>query len=249
MGPNTATLLIGESFSPWTKKSRWALEQCGVNYTYQEYTPTLSEPGLRWRMRQWAGQVSVPVMFIDGQILRGSWEIAGYANNKSGKQPLGNFESIKLWDEVSEDALAQGRTSVVRCILNSNEALAESLPTWVPTQLRAPLRFIARNAVQRLDNKYAHLVQPEALRDALLRLRSELANSESGYLLDQFSYADITMAVILELIAPIAKLHQPLGPATQRCWHNPKLAAEFPDLLAWRDQLASTSATTYSQFK
>ncbi len=36
-------LLIGESFSPWTKKARWALEYCGLAYDYQEYTSTLSE--------------------------------------------------------------------------------------------------------------------------------------------------------------------------------------------------------------
>ena len=55
--------LVGESFGPFTQKARWALEFCGVEHTYQEYTPTLSEPGLRLRMRQWSGAVSVPVLF------------------------------------------------------------------------------------------------------------------------------------------------------------------------------------------
>ena len=69
-------LLIGESFSPWTQKAHWALEHCGVAHRYEEYVPTLHEPRLRWRMRQWSGPMSVPVLQAHGQWLRGSWAIA-----------------------------------------------------------------------------------------------------------------------------------------------------------------------------
>ena len=241
-------LLIGESFSPWTKKARWALEQCGLTYSYKEYIPTLSEPGLRWRMWQWTQPVSVPVLFVDRRVVRGSWEIAIYANEAAGDGCLGDFRAIAPWNELSEAALAQGRTNVLRCILANDQALEEALPAFVPGRLRRPLRFVARDAVKRLDRKYEHLEKPHALRQALLRTREVLAKSDTGYLLEHFSYADITMAVVLEVIAPIAHAHPPLGPATQRCWNDLVLADEFKDLLDWRDQLAEMDNTSYSQF-
>ena len=242
-------LLIGESFSPWTKKARWALEQCGLSYNYREYTPTLSEPGLRWRLRQWTGAVSVPVLFVDGQKFCGSWEIARYANEMAGDGRLGDFDAIAPWNDLSEAALAEGRTRVVRCVLGNDQALEESLPAFAPKPWRSSLRFVARDAVQRLDRKYAHLVKPGALRQALMRTRDALAQTNSDYLLDRFSYADIAMAVVLEVVAPIATTQPPLGPATQNCWNDPTLAGEFEDLLEWRDRLARTDDTSYSQFK
>ncbi len=243
MNPQTQVLLIGESFSPWTKKARWALEYSGVAYDYQEYTPTLSEPGLRWRLQQWSGTVSVPVLFAGHQIFRGSWEIARYANETAGDGRLGDMVAIAPWDDLSEAALAEGRTDVVRCILGNKQALEEALPAFVPGLLRRPLSFVARDAVQRLDRKYGHLVVSGALHQALVQTREGLARSDSDYLLGRFSYADIAMAVVLEVVAPIADTQPPLGPATQRCWNNPTLAAEFEDLLDWRGRLAAKTAT------
>lgn len=264
----TKPLLIGESFSPWTKKARWALEYCGVPYDYEEYTPTLSEPGLRWRLGQWiTGTVSVPVLLAaNGKICRDSWEIACYANENSvvgdgnnsnnrrcffGDDNNNNLlEQIKAWNDRSEAALAEGRTAVVRRVLSSDDALEEVLPSFVPRQLRPYLRFTARFALGRLDHKYAHLVEPGALREALVHTRECLAKAGGGdYLLgSHFSYADITMAVVLEIIAPIATHEPPLGPATLQCWNDPELAGDFQDLLDWRNRLAAAKATSFSQF-
>lgn len=241
-------LLIGESFSPWTKKARWALEQCGLTYDYQEFTPTLSEPRLRLRLRQLSGTVSVPILFVNDQILRGSWDIARYANETTGDGCLGDMKAISPWNDLSEAALAEGRTGVLRCILEDKQALQEALPAFVPGPMRGVLRFVARDAVKRLDRKYAGLVEQGAMHQALKQTREGLAHSENDYLLGQFSYADIAMAVVLEVIAPIADTQPPLGPATQRCWNNPTLAVEFKNLVEWRDRLAAKSATSYSQF-
>jgi len=248
MSTHAIPLLVGESFSPWTKKARWALEFCGIAYNYQEYTPTLSEPALRWKLKQWSGTVSVPVLFVKQQVFRGSWEIAQYANDTTGSNRLGEMEAISPWNDLSESALAEGRTQVVRCILESKEALKESLPSFVPKPMRSTMSFVARDAVQRLDRKYADLERPGATHQALLRTREGLVKSGSDYLLGEFSYADIALAVVLEVVAPIAKVEPPLGPATERCWNNANLANEFEDLLRWRDRLATTSETSYSQF-
>lgn len=248
MAKETTLLLIGESFSPWTKKARWALEHCGLVYHYKEYTPTVSEPGLRWRLRQWAGAVSVPVLFADRRILRGSWEIACFAAESAGDGRLGDLKAVKIWNELSESALAEGRTAVVRRILANDRALEEGLPTFVPRPLRRTLRFMTRDALRRLDRKYAHLAKPGALREALIRTREGLGQADCDYLLGRFSYADITMATVLEVIAPIATTEPALGPAMQSCWNNPELAGEFRDLLDWRNRLAGTNAVSYSQF-
>ncbi len=249
MKPQKKLLLIGESFSPWTKKARWALEHCGLAYGYKEYTPTLREPGLRWRMRQLTGPVSVPVMFAGGKVFRGSWEIARYASETAADGRLGDMDAIAPWNHLSEAALAAGRTGVVRSVLSNNQALEEALPAFVPAVLRRPMRFVARDAAQRLDHKYAHLVKPDAARQALLKTWEGLAQSNCDYLLGSFSYADMAMAVVLEVVAPIARTEPPLGPATQRCWNNPELAEGFEDLVNWRDRLAANDATTYSQFR
>ncbi len=246
---HASPLLIGESFSPWTKKARWALEQCGCAYDYKEYTPTLSEPGLRWRLRQCSGKVTVPVLLAGKEIIRGSWQIARFANRADSTGRLGNFAKTEPWNNLSEAALAEGRTRVVRCILGSDAALEESLPGFVPGFLRGSLRFVARNAVQRLDRKYAHLATADALLHALEKTRERLAQDDSDFLLGSFSYADIAMAVVLEVVAPIAFTNPPLGPATQNCWNQPELAREFEDLIAWRNRLAAADATSYSQFK
>ena len=247
--PQARLLLVGETFSPWTKKARWGLERCGVRYDYQEYTPTLSEPGLRWRMRQFTGSVSVPVLFVGKQIIRGSWDIVSYANAVSDHAPLGDLTTIAHWDMLSERALAEGRTRVVRAIKHSDAALEESLPGFIPQPLRKPLRLIARDAVTRLDRKYAHLYEPGAIRSALEATRNGLDQSGQDYLLGNFSYADITMAVVLEVIAPIARTEPPLGSATAACWNDIPLAEEFADLIQWRNRLAADQAASYSQFQ
>lgn len=241
-------LLVGESFSPWTKKARWALEQCQLEYAYQEYTPTLSEPLLRWRMRQYSGKVSVPVLFAAGRVIRGSWDIACYANSQSPSKRLGDMAAIAAWDALSEAALAEGRTRVVRAVLDSETALEESLPAFIPNSLRKPLRILARDAASRLDRKYADLLKPGSIRTALSEIREGLSTSKSDFLLGEFSYADITMAAVVEVIAPIAKTEPELGPATAACWHDIELAKEFEDIVAWRDRLAADAETNFSQF-
>jgi glutathione S-transferase len=240
-------LLVGESFSPWTQKARWALEYCGVTYRYAEYTPTLSEPALRLRMRQWSGAVSVPVLFADGRILRGSWEIACHAGSLVGDARLGDLTVVAQWNALSEAALAEGRSRVVRCICADVLALQESLPGFFPSVVRPALRFAARDAVRRLQRKYAHLDEPGSLLRALRELRHGLAAARGDYLLGRFSYADIAMAVVLETIAPIARTTPPLGAATKRCWSDAALAEEFSDLISWRSRLANAPATSYSQ--
>jgi glutathione S-transferase len=242
-------VLVGESFSPWTQKARWALEHAGIAHAYQEYVPTLSEPGLRWRLRQFSGPVSVPVLFVDGRALRGSWEIARYANDHTRGRPLGDMARVAPWNELSEAALAEGRTRVVRGVMTQPAALDEALAAIFPRVLARHLRFVARDAARRLDRKYAYLVVPGSLRKALEQARAGLQRSTSGFLLGTFSYADICMVAVLEVVSPLAQADPPLGPATRACWSDPALASEFADLLAWRKGIVTAANPRYSQYR
>ena len=69
----------------------------------------------------------------------------------------------------------------------------------------------------------------------MIDLRKALGSSR--YLLGEFSYADIAMAVVLHFVVPPADEYVSMGPATRQCWTTPALADEFRDLIYWRDQL------------
>ena len=240
-------VLVGESFSPWTHKARWALEHARIAHAYREYVPTLSEPGLRWRLRQFSGAVSVPVLFVGDQALRGSWEIARYANDHTQGRPLGDMAHVAPWNELSEVALAEGRTRVVRSVMAQPAALDEAVGAIFPPVLARHLRFVARDAARRLDRKYAHLVVPGSLRKALEQTRAALQRSTSDFLLGAFSYADICMVAVLEVVSPLAQADPPLGPATRACWSDAALTSEFADLLTWRERIVAAANPRYSQ--
>jgi glutathione S-transferase len=166
----------------------------------------------------------------------------------AGDGRLGAPASVEQWNTLSEAALAEGRTRVVRSIYQNNDALEESIPAVFPKRMRPWLRPVARDAVRRLDKKYAHLVVAGSLRRALEALRAALSESGTGYVLDRFTYADIAMVVVLETVAPIAHTEPPLGPATRQCWSDAALADEFADLLRWREGLVASVGLRSSQF-
>jgi glutathione S-transferase len=228
-------LLIGETFSPWTRKARWALDYCAVAYRYREYTPLLSEPRLRMQLGQWRGAVSVPVLLTADGAVRGSFEIARHAAGMAGDGRLGDFQAIRPWDDVSEAGLASARTRVVRAIARNEEALDESI-RGVPAFLRPLPRAVTRRVVERIDRKYAHLAVPDGHRTALLALRRGLHDAGTGFLQAAFSYADITLCALLDAVAPDPEAIFP-GDGQRACWHDDALAREFADLLRWRDSL------------
>lgn len=126
-------------------------------------------------------------------------------------------------------------------MLESKEAMAEALPSFVPGPMRgvmAPsagmaVRFLAKKYgisgdVAAVDAKTSNVIRPllEETREAI---------KESGYVLakDCFTFADIALASSLQVLRP--RSESALGPATRAAWTNEPLAEEFEDLLAWRD--------------
>ena len=235
--------LFAIPYSPWSEKARWALDHHFVPYEYVSYTPMLGEPALRLSLRRPLGRVSVPSL-IDGELrLTDSFDIARHAERVgSGTRlfPLGHDDAIATWNTRSQHLLEAARTLTAAASLQSPEALDEALPSFLPGAVRPALRGVGHLGVAFLRAKYGGadtLVAAETLaRTGLEQLRGALA-ARGAYLLGEFSYADIAMAVTLQCVRPADEAHWPLGPGMRKAWANPALAAEFSDLADWRDEL------------
>ncbi len=234
--------LVAESFAPWSEKARWALDHHGIDYAYREYVPLLDEPWLRWRLGEVAGRVSTPTLLTDGTSCRDSFAIAEYADRcgtGASLFPPERVAEIVAWNARSEAALSAGRVRVVARMATVPGATTEILPPGVPTILH-PLFGIAAGATFAfLRWKYGFgtdvAASERTLRAALDHLRTALEGR--AYLFDRFTYADITMAVVLQMVRPVADDYIHLGPAVREVWTNAPLADDFPDLLGWRDRL------------
>jgi glutathione S-transferase len=233
--------LVALPYSPWSEKARWALDHHRVPYRFREYVPMLFEPWLRARLRQPLGRVSVPVFIGDGAVLRDSFSIARHADRVGAGPRLFPDEQVTdivAWNERSEGALAAGRVVVVRRLGEMPGALTESLPKFIPEALRPRLGGMTTMALGFLRSKYdlgGDLDASETtIRAALEGLRGALRGRP--YLLGELSYADMAMAVVLQLVRPVEGF-VPLGPAQREAWGNAELARSFGDLLEWRDAL------------
>ncbi|MDB4987606.1 MAG: hypothetical protein JWN04_2784, partial [Myxococcaceae bacterium] len=142
-------------------------------------------------------------------------------------------------------ALAEGRARIMATYLDDPEAQREQVPSFVPAFMRGALRFVARDAIRRVERKYAPLVTAGALVAALERTRARLAATQSDSLLGSFSYADIAMACVLDVVSPLSINHPPRGPRTTAAWTAPLLVERYPDLLAWRARLLAAAQPSF----
>ncbi|HEU5060347.1 MAG TPA: glutathione S-transferase N-terminal domain-containing protein [Kofleriaceae bacterium] len=243
MAAKDLPVLTAMPISPWSEKARWALDHHRIRYAEEVYTPMLSEPALRWRLRRARGPVTVPVLFADGEAYTDSFEIAHYAERRGAGAPLfrrGLEAAIARWNRLSDAAMRAGRALVSFRVENDPQARSEALPDLVPRALRRPLDPVARVGVRFLARKYGFRDDEHAhraeLRARLIEMRDALSDGRH-YLLGEFTYADIAMAAALQFVAPVGDRHIQLGPASRRAWTDLELAGELTDLLEWRDQL------------
>lgn len=236
-----AARLIGLSVSSWTEKARWALDHHRLEYTYEEYLPLIGVPLLRLQMKRFRGKVSVPVLLSgDGQVFDGSLAIAHYADSIGTRSPLFMSHQVEDWDAKSEAALVAARGLGMKKMSVSAGAKREQVPGFIPDGLRAAALPAASLGVSYIVRKYGVDREPAAtfeaaLREILLGLRAGLRGKD--YLLGDFSYADITMAVTIQFIKPVSAQYMNVAPHTRECFTQPALAEEFSDLVQWRDAL------------
>lgn len=244
-----ALALLHIPYSPWSEKARWALEARGLSYRSRYYQPLLGEPELRLRLRRPKGVVSVPVLFTHDGPLADSLAIARYAaNNGSGPDlfPPAAEAALNRWCALSEDGLAAGRTRSLGRVLDDRHALLEMLPKSLRTVLGPLAVKIAAHGVRRTLRKYGSDSRPDplsTLRSVLGELRhalSQVAAPPDGgpntLFASGLSFADIAMAQVLAFITPPASGLR-IGRANRAAFTDPELAAEFADLIAWRDAL------------
>lgn len=242
--PQSARQLVFLHVSPWSERARWALDHHGLDYKKIPHVPFLGERRLRRLVGPGKKRATVPVLLTASGVLTESWDIARYADREGRGTPLipaDREAEIRKWNDLADDAMSAVRAQTVGAMLNSPEALDESLPPQVPRWLRSLLRPVTRFSMKWFAKKYGlRLDQREAqlakLRAALTQLRTALA-SGSPYVLGSFSYADIVLASALQGVSPVDDRYIRLGPGTRLTWTIPELATEFSDLIAWRDRL------------
>lgn len=234
--------LYGMHYSGWTEKARWALDHHRVDYRYREHMPLIGELALRWRTPK-GTHPSVPLFVEEDVATTGSFSIARRAEalgQGAALFPDSAMAAIQRWEALSDQVLGIARSSVVSRLARHPRAQAESLPSFIPGFLRGVSAPTARLGARFIARKHKALVDPEtAIRQtaipALEHLRAELRGRP--YLEDGFTYADITACAMLQFVRPVDDAWMPLGPGTREIWHHEAVAAEFPDLLAWRDDL------------
>lgn len=240
----TPVRLVILKISPWTERARWALDHHRIAYETIEHTPLLGERRLRRLVGAGKKRATVPVLLAGDQVLTESWDIALYAD-REGKGakliPPDREAEIRGWNDRADETMASGRGRVIGEVLKSPEALDEGLPPNVPGWIRPLLRPLGRQGMRWFARKYgleleSSPTQLATLRSTLEALRAAISRSPP-YMLGSFSYADIVMATCLQGVSPVSSRYIPLGPAMRRVWTHDEVAAEFADLVAWRDQL------------
>lgn len=240
--------LIGLAYSPWTEKARWALDYHHIPYGYSEHLIIFGMPWLYYKMKSF-GDITVPALICtspDGDERFGdSFNIALYADrigNEKSLFPSKYLDKISHYNELSETALDAARALVMERMQKNPQALMEALPSWVPDFLRPYLLFVAKTGISYIRHEFQSSKKTidqhqQILRNVLLELRNDLKNTSSGYLLENFSYADITMALALHGVLPAMHPRLKISPAIKKSWSTPELASEFSDLIHWRDNL------------
>lgn len=251
----TQPTLVSLHVSPWSERARWALDHHRVAYKKIPHQPVLGELRLRkllGRHGKHAGPATVPALIDGDTLLRDSWDIARWADEHGQGAPLIPAEhaaEIRRWNDLADQTMAHARVLIVANMLATPASMDESMPPAIPRWIARLSRPINRAGTKWFARKYG--VDPAATGPAITKMRETLTTLRQvlagrPYLLGasssrpsgpEFTYADIVMSTMLQGVLPVSDEYIRLGPATRTVWTQPALAAEFPELLAWRDDL------------
>ncbi|MEZ4286959.1 MAG: glutathione S-transferase [Polyangiales bacterium] len=227
-------------YSPWSIKARWALDHHRLPYKKHVHLPMVGEAKLRIKAGTLFSAATVPLLITNGDRFKDSWTIARYADEIGEEQtlfPERYLDDIESWNRLSEEALCCGRVRVVERGLRNDQALIEQLPWRIPSFMNPIGRWTSKTATKFLAGKYETPADPEALEHALELVSSTLKKNGTDTLLPTFSYADIAMAVLLQMVDPVDHPTVRLTKAVRENWCDANAAAKFPELIAWRNRL------------
>jgi len=231
-------------YSPWSEKARWALDHHRIAYEEVEHLLFVGDLRLRLLLKKPTGRVTVPLLDDHGVFFTDSLDIARHADEiGSGSRlfPAGREAEVEAWNRKSEDTMSALRAQMVLGLADDPRAAKAAIPPAVPEALKPLLVPIAQRVMGQFAAKYRmrdgaekHAATAEEGLDAL---RAALAGGKKYLLGDALSYADITMAIVLQGVSPVDERFMPAGPGGREGWSRPELAARYPDLIAWRDEL------------
>ncbi len=235
--------LYGLSYSPWTEKARWALDHHRIAHRYVEHLPLVGTPWLRLKSGKTSGRVTVPFLEGEGEAISGSIDIARHVDalgRGTSLFPEGRSGPIVDLDTDANEILDVARALVIERTKADPDVQREAVPGFVPGFLRGASMPLTRVTAGLLARRYDAPKDAEAKVESvvlprLAKWQDQLGDAE--YFLGSFSYADVTTAVTLQCVEPVADAHMKLGPATRRAWTMPKARERFPGLLAWRDRM------------
>lgn len=68
-------VVVGMAQNPFVRKTRKALDEAGITYTYLEYGSYLSEWKKRLAIKLWTGWPTFPQVFVKGTLIGGHAEV------------------------------------------------------------------------------------------------------------------------------------------------------------------------------
>ncbi|CAL8465486.1 g5022 [Coccomyxa elongata] len=237
--------LVGLLGSAWTLKARWALKSQEVKYNFIPYSPIFGAYWLRYKSGKWSGQLTTPILFTpnDG-VLFESFDIAQWADDHGNTAstpslfPADKVEDIRRWNEASDTALYFARAQVYKLLAQNRAARVSLLPPFM--KALGPLAdAVSSWMLWQFSSKYADTTSTASIdktRAVLKSLRAAIEEN-NGYVLGSFTYADITMAVAVQVVAPVGPPFTKLSDDRREDLTNHELQAEFGDLLTWRDAI------------
>jgi glutathione S-transferase len=170
-----------------------------------------------------------------------STEIARYAGQRVPAKdlfPPSQEARIQAWGEIVERGLDASRPAVFERTLAHPAQMA---PSFIPGPLRGPavqmaMAYMCWSFDVETSQSKTYRARAHA---ALLETRTKLAGRTHAAG-DSFTYADLLVCSLLHMVRPPAAL--PMNGGYRKILTDEAFAAEFADLLAWRD-------ATYARYR
>ena len=231
--------------SPWSEKACWALDFHKLPYKKVEYLTLIMAPMVKLKTltkRKFTDKITVPLLIDGSEVYTDSFDIALYAENKAKSEqlfPKADYDRIKRLNALSERLLNVFRAQVFNRTKTNHQAKLEKLSqveklSFLPEKQREAFTKMVDFMIRFLEKKYP-VDESESAFSLLEKIRAELGGRP--YVLNEFSYADITLAQPLQFISPVGNQYINLGDQQRKTMENIELAKEFKDLIDWRDRL------------
>ena len=214
---STSVELISLLGSPWTAKALWILHHCGIPFHRRPFEPMVDEVWLRYKLGLWPwhrrfwSRLTVPIAILKtpnqpSRILLDSLDIAEWAMTTSSTSNA-DMSKLRPWNALSDVLLEFGRAAFVKVATTDVQAAIDVLaPPWMKKLPTFLVTIIMKVAVRVFAFKYQNENQQSkssVALEAVQKIRGALRSGNGQYLVgDQFSYADIVMAIAVNGLSP-----------------------------------------------